>query len=251
MDPAAATRIQVCGRLVVVWDGVRVEDRLPSRQGRLLFAYLITHRHRSTSRYQLVEAVWPSAQPAAVDSSLNALLSKLRAVLGPTGMEGKDEPRIVLPADAFVDLDAAGERLHTAESAVALGVPHRAWAPARAALHTASRGFLSGYEAPWIDGIRRTLEDMRIRALECVAVAGLGLGGPELAATERAGRELIELTPFHESGYVHLMRALALGGNVAEALFVYDRLRKLLQDELGIAPSGRAQEVHAELLAAR
>ena len=251
MDPAAATRIQVCGRLVVVWGGARVEDRLPSRQGRLLFAYLVTHRHGSTSRSELVEAVWPGGSPTAVDSALNALLSKLRGVLGPDGVAGKDEPRIVLPPNAFVDLDAAGERLHTAESAVAMDDPHRAWAPARAALHTASREFLPGYEAPWIDDERRKLEDIRIRALDCVAAAGLGLGGPELAATERAGRALIEVNPFHESGHLHLMRALVAKGNVAEALFVYDRLRTMLQEELGIAPSGRAQELHAELLATR
>ena len=61
MDPSASTRIQVCGRLVVVWDGERVEERLPSRQGRLLFAYLVTHRHRPASRSRLIDAVWPAS----------------------------------------------------------------------------------------------------------------------------------------------------------------------------------------------
>ena len=92
------------------------------------------------------------------------------------------------------------------------------------------------------------LEATRVRALECVAEAGVGMGGPELAATERAGRALIEVSPFRESGYMHLMRALAARDNVAEALVVYERLRTELREELGVSPSSRMQELHAQLL---
>ena len=248
MDPTASTRIQVCGRLVVVWQGERVEQRLPSRQGRLLFAYLVVNRQRARSRAALADAVWPVAPPGTPDSALNALLSKLRGVLGREAIEGREEPRLVLPADSYVDLDAAADRLHEAESATSMGDWHRAWAPARAALHTAERGFLEGHEAPWIDDVRRSLEDMRLRALECVGEAGLGLGGPELASTERAARALIEASPFHESGHVLLMRALIARENPAEAMLAYDRLRTALREELGIAPSARVQKLHAQLL---
>jgi DNA-binding SARP family transcriptional activator len=228
-----------------------VEERLPSRQGRLLFAYLVTHRQRSVRRSALVDAVWPEGPPGSADAAMNALLSKLRAVLGREAVVGKDEPRLELPTGAYVDYDAARDRLHDAESAVAQEDWTRAWAPARGALHTAERGFLPGHEAPWIDEVRRSLEDVRLRALECVAAAGIGLGGPELAACERAGRALIEASPFHEGGYLHLMRALAATDNVAEALLVYEGLRTRLRDDLGITPSPRVQELHAELLAAR
>ena len=248
MDPTASTRIQVCGRLVVVWQGERVEQRLPARQGRRLFAYLVVNRQRPRSRAALIDAVWPVEPPGTPDSALNALLSKLRGVLGREAITGRDEPRLVLPADSYVDLEAAGEQLHEAESATSMGDWHRAWAPARAALHTAERGFLEGYDAPWIDEVRRSLEETRVRALECVAEAGMGLGGPELAATERAGRALIEVSPFRESGYMHLMRALVARDETAEALLVYDRLRTSLRDELGVSPSARMQELHAQLL---
>lgn len=248
MDPRASTRIQLCGRLVAVWEGDRVEQRLPSRQGRLLFAYLVVNRHRPRSRAALVDAVWPVEPPGTADSALNALLSKLRAVLGREAITGRDEPRLVLPPDAYVDLEAAAEQLHEAESATSMGDWHRAWAPARAALHASERGFLEGHGAPWIEEVRRTLEDVRVRALECVAETGIELGGAELAATERAGRALIESSPFRESGYIHLMRALDARGEVGEAMLVYDRLRTGLREELGIAPSARAQELHARLL---
>lgn len=234
----------------MVWEGVRVEDRLPSRQGRLLFAFLALNHQRARSRGEIVEALW-AEPPNATGSALNALLSKLRGVLGREAVTGADEPRLRLPPGAFVDLDHAAEALHIAESATALREWHRAWAPARAALHTAERGFLPGFEAAWIDDVRRTLDDMRRRALDCVALTGIGLGGAELASAERAARARVACAPLSESGYLHLMRALGARDAVSEALLVYERLRARLRDDLGIVPSTTAQHAHAELLAAR
>ena len=36
-------RIQLCGRFVVDIDGSRIEDSLPGRRGRVLFAYLVLY----------------------------------------------------------------------------------------------------------------------------------------------------------------------------------------------------------------
>jgi DNA-binding SARP family transcriptional activator len=245
----SGTRIQLCGRLVVEVRGKRLESALPGRLGRLLFVYLVANRARSLARDELADALWPSNPPAATETSLSALLSKLRRVVGAEALVGKSEVRLVLPPDAWVDLEAASVGVHRAESAVALGEWARSWAPARAALYVANRGFLPGADAPWIEERRRRLEDVRLRALECIAAAGLAMGGTELAAAERSARTLIELAPFRESGYRFLMEALAAHGNAAEAIRVYDRLRRLLRDELGVAPGAAAQELHRSLLA--
>ncbi len=248
---AAGTRIQLCGRLVVDLAGRRLESELPGRQGRLLFVYLAANRARSLGRGELAAGLWPSNPPGAADASLAALLSKLRRALGAATLTGKSELRLALPPDAWIDLEAAGTGVHRAESAIALGEWVRAWAPARTALYVASRGFLPGEEAPWIEERRRWLEDVRLRALECVAAAGLAMGGTELAAAERSARALVELAPFRESGYRFLMEALAARDNAAEALRVYDRLRRLLRDELGVAPGTAAQDLHRTILARR
>lgn len=246
---AGGTRIQICGRVFATIDGRRAEHELPGRQGRLLFVFLVCNRLRPTSRAELVDALWPHDLPAAADSALSALLSKLRRAVGTHALDGRSELRLVLSADAFVDYEAAEEALHRAESAVRREAWADAWGPARVALHTATRGFLTGDDAPWIDERRRRLEEVKLRAHECVARAGLGLGGPELDSALRSGRALIELAPFRESGYRLLMQALERDGNAAEALAVYDRLRTTLRDELGIAPSTPTQELYRSLLA--
>jgi len=231
-------KVQLCGRFVVELDGQRVEGELPGRQGRVLFAYLAVNRNRTLTRAQLLDALWADGR----DGGLAPLLSKLRRTVPLDGL------RLALPADAWVDVEAAADAVHRAESALAQDDPRRAWGPAQVAMFVAARPFLPGAEGEWVDDMRRRLADIHIRAVEAYAQAGLGIGGTELAAAERAGRELVRREPYRESGYRILMDALARGGNAAEALRVYDDLRTRLRDELGVSPSAQTQEAHRTLL---
>jgi DNA-binding SARP family transcriptional activator len=242
------TRVQLCGKLVARIDGRRVDADLPGRQGRLAFAYLTLNRHRVVTRSALVEAIWPVEPPALVDTALSALISKLRKALGPDVVAGgRRDVRLALP-DARVDIEAASEAIHRAEAAVGRGAWVEAWGPGRVALHVVRREFLPGESVGWIEAERRVLEDIELRALECIARSSLELGPNELESAVRSGRDLVRLAPHRESGYRALMRALATEGNDAEALVVYDGLRIRLREDLGIAPSAPTQELYRSLL---
>jgi len=251
MGERRATRIQLCGRLVVELDGGRVDDRLPGAKGRLLFAYLVLNRDRRMSRDELLTAVYGERASPDQHPSLSVLLSKLRSVIGQELLAGRSEIELVLPRDAFVDVEAAREALHRAESHVAAAEWAEAWGPAGVAYHVARRPLLQGADRPWLDEWRRRLEDVHLRGLECFAEARLGLGGSTLSQAEECARRLIELAPYRETGHRILMEALARRGNAAEALLVYDRLRVLLREELGVAPSPAVQSVHRRLLGER
>jgi SARP family transcriptional regulator, regulator of embCAB operon len=247
-EPHTPVRIQLAGQIAVEVEDRRVEDELPGRQGRLLFAYLAANRLRWVTRDEVIEALWPDESSTATDAALRSLLSKLRRTFEISTQSG--QLRLELPDGARVDLEAARDAMHRAESALAQGEWARAWSASQVALMTAQRGFLPAEGSPWIDDVRRWLEELRVRALETYTVASLGLGHTELASAERAARELIRLAPYRESGYRHLMAALAQAGNRAEALRVYEGLRKLLKEELGIAPSAETQELHGQILRA-
>jgi DNA-binding SARP family transcriptional activator len=244
----AATRIQLCGRFVARVDGRRIEHELPGRQGRLLFAYLAVHRNRVASREELIEALWPRALPSAPDPALAALLSKLRRLLPEGALAGGNAVRLELGHDAMVDVEAARDGIHRAEATIATRDWYAAIGPTLVAHNISQRRFLPGEEAAWIDEVRRELQDIQVRALECTARRSLGIGGGEVALAERSGRRLIDLSPYRESGYELLMEAFERQGNIAEALRVYERLRGLLREELGAAPSPTVQRVHERLL---
>jgi DNA-binding SARP family transcriptional activator len=242
------TRIQLCGRLVAELDGRRIEQDLPGRQGRLLFAYLVTNRTQTTARHELADALWPERAPTAVDSAISALLSKLRRIVGSERLEGRSRLQLLLPEHSWIDLEAAADALHRAETAASRSEWAEAWGPARVAQHVAVRTFLAGEDAPWIDERRRRLDDIYLHALELTAQAGLGIGGGELDTAERAARTLVARAPYRESGYRFLMQVLAARDNPAEGLRVYEGLRARLRDDLGTAPSPTTQALHKRLL---
>jgi pentatricopeptide repeat protein len=239
-------RIQLCGPPVIELDGRRLEDRLAGHQSVLLFAYLVLHRHRLSSRDDLERALW--ADGLAHPSGLNPLISKLRKVLGAGLLEGRSGLRLRLPDSALVDVEAARRAVHTAESQIALEQWKKAWAPAQVALFITQRELLPGELTPWVEDERRQLADVALRALQAYAMAALGSGGTELPAAVRSGRRLVQLAPLHESGHRVLMQALAREGNVAEALKVYAELQVLLREELGVSPSAASQRVFEGLL---
>jgi DNA-binding SARP family transcriptional activator len=241
-------RIQLCGRFVLELDGRRIEAGLPSRQGRLLFAYLALNRDRAVTRDELADALWPYAMPTAAPSALTVLVSKLRAALGPQLLSGRTELRLNLPPDTRIDVEDALAAVHEAQSAIALGDWRRAWGPALRAQFITRRRLLPEHDTPWLDRWRQRLDDVHDRALEAYAASCLGIGGTELPGAERAARTLLEHSPLRETGYALLMDSLAAQGNIAEAMGIYDRARTTLDQELGITPGRAIREAHARLL---
>src|SRR5204862_1429231 len=134
------------------------------------------------------EDVSPDHQPR-----LSVLLSKLRRAVGPELLRGRSEIELVLTPDAFVDVEAAFEAAHRAESHVANGEWAEAWGPSGVAYHVASRALLQAQDQPWLEDWRRRLEDVRLRGPECFAEARLGLGGPPLPPAEDCRRQPLQL----------------------------------------------------------
>lgn len=228
-------------------EGERREALLPGRQGRVLFCFLVVHRSRLVPRDELIEAMWPAGGPDSADAALSSLLSRVRKVIGSAQLDARGTVRLTLDV-AEIDLETADDAIHRAESAIAQRQWERAWAASQGAMFTARRGFLPGEDAPWIDQVRRHLDELHLRALEAYAAAGLGLGGTELAGARDASRTLVRLAPLRESGHRLLMQALATEGNIAEALRAYEHLRSTLADELGIDPSPTTRAVYEQLL---
>lgn len=249
----APLRVHVCGRLSIECGGtVLRESDLPARQGRRLWAFLVLQRHRPVPRELLAVAVWGEETPEALDAALNALVSRLRVVLRRVGDGVAPSVRgevgryeLLLPGESFVDFERARTAIHEAETLMRAGEPARALAEARVAMEIALRGFLPGEEGAWIEGARRELSEITVRALESTVECELLRGAP--AAAEREARYLLGLDPLRESGYRLLMRALAAGGNAAQASRVILECRRVLLEQTGIPPSAETERVFREL----
>lgn len=254
MAPEAPLRIYLAGNVCLERGTVLVTARrFPGRQGRLAFALLAAERGRALSREEIAEELWNGDLPRAWDTALRAIMSKLRRVLGEVGLDGSEALasafgcyQLKLPDDAWVDLEAAADAVHLAESALRGGRHEEANGWALVANAVARRPFLPGEESPWAARRRAELRDIRVRALECRAATAIERTLYPLAI--RDAEEVVALEPFRETAYQLLMRAHAGAGNPAEALRVYERCRALLADELGTDPSADTQAVYVDIL---
>jgi DNA-binding SARP family transcriptional activator len=245
-------RLYLTGRLTAERGDQRFDERaLPGRQGRRALAYLALGRARPVPIDELAEAVWSTAEPAgAWETALSAIVSKLRGSL--RGLDARCTVttaagcyQLALPADTWVDVEAARDALDQAEGHVRGGRTRAAWGPANVAASIAARPFLAGVDGEWIARERAALRDIRVRALECLAAVALVNREHPLAA--RLARDVVDLEPFRETGWQRLMQALAGGGNRAEALRAYAQCKKLLANELGVAPAPETEALATAL----
>jgi DNA-binding SARP family transcriptional activator len=247
-------RIYLTGRVLVENGEKLVDEReLAGRQGRLAFAFLVSERHRPVPKDELVAVVWRDAPPNEIDIALSAILSKLRAALKKAGSTAGVDVRagtvdMRLPHDVWIDLEYAANAIDEAEGALRAGDSKRAWSHAVALVIIARRPFLPGEDAPWIEARRARIRSLLVRGLHVLSQVS-AINGENALAVQYA-TEMIELEPFQETGYRHLMQMHAQMGNRGEALRVFGKCRELFRDELGADPSQETERVFLEILRA-
>lgn len=249
-------RVYLTGRLALEVEGsVLVHERqFRGKQGRLLFAYLVSERVRSVSREELAGILWGEELPNSWENALSALASKLTGLLssvpvsdkGVSITRGLGHYQLVLPTEAWVDMEAGVSALDRAEAAVRAGEPGRVLGPATVAATIARRSFLSGVNGFWVETQRSKLERQLLRALDCLTDWGLTSVDHGLAI--ETALEALSIDPLRERSYQLLMRAYAASGNRPKALETYHRLRLLLSAELGIEPDPETEIIYLKTL---
>jgi DNA-binding SARP family transcriptional activator len=212
----------------------------------------ISSSSRRVPRDELADVLWAGSPPPSWDGALSAVVSKLRGAIGRVGLDGAlptafDCHQLQLPPDTWVDVEAAHDALHRAETVRRTGhdvIDARNWADV--ASHILRRPFLPGEEGEWVDGVRERLRRLEVRAHDVLSELWLATGNPETAVpvAERA----LGIDPFRETAWRTLIRAQAEMGNRGEALRIYERCRRTLAEQLGITPSPETEAVYLDIL---
>ncbi|GAA2808418.1 BTAD domain-containing putative transcriptional regulator [Kitasatospora sp. CM 4170] len=247
---AAGPRVQisVLGPLRAWRDG-RALDLGHLRQQAVLAA-LALHAGRAVSQQELLDGVWGSEQP--VTNVVPVHVYRLRKTL-----------RLGASPDSVIEHDRCGYRLVSGAAEVDLarmetlvtdaGTAHRAGDPTEAvrlcarALDLFRGEVLAGLPGPLAELERLRLTERRIAVAQRKLEWQLRLG-----QCSEATAELFALSaehPLNEPVAAMLMRALYRSGRQADALAVFDRARRRLADDLGVAPSRMLQQTCRLILA--
>ncbi|MFI9416610.1 BTAD domain-containing putative transcriptional regulator [Streptomyces werraensis] len=212
---------------------------------RALLTVLALRAGRTVPVGLLVEEVWDGDPPADATGAVQALVGRLRRVLGADAVASADGGYRLTAAPDDVDLHRF-ERL-AGEGLRALGDGD----PAKAAT-VLDDALALWHGGPALPGLPdRTAEAARaetrhLDVLRARHTAALALGDAEQSLPELTA--LCDSHPLDEPLQTLRLRALRDTGRTAEALAAYEEVRRLLADRLGSDPGAELRALHAELL---
>ncbi|MFH7595205.1 BTAD domain-containing putative transcriptional regulator [Streptomyces racemochromogenes] len=241
-------RFSVLGSLAV-WDGAGAIRPLPRPMPRALLAVLLLDANRTVPSHEVMAVLWGEKPPTTAAASLHNHVGWLRRTLGDEGavrLNSVGQGFVLRVSEGELDCDDFERHVQRAQSALRAEEWARAAAEAQAALALWRGTPLA--DVPRLAEHTRVeaLREHRLHAYECLFEALLQQGRLEGMSTELG--VLVKEHPFRESFHRQLMLALARGNRQADALAVFQNLRRSLVDELGVEPAAAVQQAHQQIL---
>jgi DNA-binding SARP family transcriptional activator/Tfp pilus assembly protein PilF len=225
------------------------------RKQRLALAVLLLHANRAVSAEVLLDALWADKAPSSARANLQSYISDLRRLLNTEEPAGPSRLRRVragyLLRVSPDELDIMVFERLAAEGRKELAQQRHAIAAQRLARALALWRGAVLEDLPLPDVLRPEvdrLEQLRLAALEDSVEARLAVEEPEVLTADLTA--LTAAHPLRERLWAQLMLALYRCDRQAEALAAYQRVYRLLDEELGVQPGQALQRLHQQVLSA-
>lgn len=210
---------------------------------RALLAFLLLHANEVVTRDRLVDALWGERAPVTAANALQVAVHALRRLLGVDRIQTHGTSYLLRVEPGELDLHRATRLVAQARAET----PSVAAETLRAALGLWRGPALADVgDAPFAPPARARLEELRLAATEAWLDAELALGRHAQVIGEIEA--LLAGNPYREALHRRLMLALYRSGRQAEALAAYQRVRRVLVEELGLEPGEELQELEASIL---
>ncbi len=202
---------------------------LPRGRPCLLIAYLALHAGLHPRR-RIAEHLWPDCGPEPARQRLRTALWEVHRALSDV-----DEPLVEASREHLGLHGAVAVDLVEARGLLDAGATE-------AALGLLAPGLAQQLDLDWAEQARREVDAWRLRALEAAVYEA-----PDAGAALPHARRRVALDPLSEGAHCDLIRLLANSGDRGAAMAAYERMRLVLESELGIGPSAASRRLLARL----
>lgn len=214
-----------------------------------LCCYLLGHVGQYVARDELLELLWPDADPRSAVHRLHVAVSGVRTLLGSASSAGGgivrlDNDRYMVPKHAVRTDFAEFDRLYEhAASAITRCEAVQAADALKAALVLYRGDYLADYPyADWASPPRAHFAERRLNALAFLCEHALSQGNWS-RALDLAQRQL-DFDGLRERALRDLMRAHYALGQRGLAIRAYLKSTKQLEQEFGVRPSRQTQRLY-------
>lgn len=249
-DTDCAYRFQLLGP-VRLWCNGNLLDLGPPKQ-RALLALLLLNVDSTVRVATIVETIWGERPPRNVNNTVQSYISRIRRTLRANAAAA--DPLVTVPSGYRLAVDSAQVDLHLFRNLLSKAQDERRAGLALDALTDLERALKLWQE----DALADLDESVRLRlkvdslarhrrqaVIELAAIAdGLGLIDRAVPALESQ----TEFDPTDEPVHARLMLAYASTGRRAAALGVFESIRAVLADTLGVDPSAELRQAHMTVL---
>ena len=214
---------------------------------RAVLCVLALQARETVSPDVIVDALWGDDPPPTATRTLGSHVSRLRGLIGTEAIQG-DARGYRLDVDPLsVDALRLESLIGEATVALATGRPEIAGERASEALRLWRGNPLDDLA----DGTTRHGERARLEELHALAAvrqleAELALGKHDRVVGDL--ESLVARYPLREELWGHLMLALYRSGRQADSLRAFERLRRMLRDEVGLEPSPSICRIEHQIL---
>ncbi|SCG47199.1 DNA-binding transcriptional activator of the SARP family [Micromonospora rifamycinica] len=252
-------RIGLLGTLEVYDLGHPEKERLvhiSAAKPRQVLATLAANADTVVTMDQLIDELWPDRPPSTVKTIVQTYVYQLRRTFGEASRSTAGTTILTTRPGGYllsvpkdnVDIFRFQDLMDRGLAALRLGEHARAAELLRDSLALWRGPVLADLNVGTnLQGLAVYLEEQRLEAVSARIEADLA--GDRHGEIVGELRRLVSAHQLHESFHIRLMQALYRCGRRGEALTVYQKLRGVLDHELGLEPSSEAQRLQQEILA--
>jgi len=206
-----------------------------------ILCYIASRRNHRATKDSLVELFWPDADADTISKNFHPMISHARKALNLGQVIKKDfiqyrEGAYLLNPQYRYQIDTEEFELLIAEARRKRqnGDEEGAAQTTVDAVGLYRGDFLEELYDDWVEELRSYYRDLYLEALKDLAGFYGARGDHERVV--RYGQRILQRDPYREDAHCQVMEAYVGMGNRAAAIDQFDRLRKLLRSELGVAP---------------
>ncbi len=244
-DQTGRLRVRLLGPVAIANDGRPVA--IASKKARALLGYLALRRDTEVSRGVLTGLLWGERSESQARASLRQTLSELRGALSGSlrqSIVASRETVAFAPGTAWIDAEVLEFAADSGDDDALRNAAELIGGDLMEGLSVGEAGF-----EQWLAAERERFRGLASSIYARLMERAEHGGRPEEALSW--GLKLLALDPLREQVHRALMRLYAMQGRHDAAIAQYERCRRELSGELGVAPEQETEDLVRSIRASR